>query len=765
MTKPLPSLALEMSRDGIALHQLAFDGHWHELARVALTNAALRERLSNMRSIAVKLEGRGFRVRIWLPEDQIIVKNLQLTGKDESAQRVAAKAGIARVAGGKPADYALQVGAQTEGGAMAVAAVRIKTLREAGVFAKSHGFKGRGYSTQASVEGFSEPPVFDIPADKVKAVALSTVAAGAAALVLGGGFMFYTVDPFNMWETPPNAADFAPFQQPNPTIVRTAVPPVSEGLSNLPVFPVFPGLSVDPTRFPLPYLPPRQLTADAQETVQPPVAPGEDLPPEMLAPVPVVPVNWPAPVAPFPAASGPDGPPSLGLFNLLDYVANLALPEIDATPPVPGDAATSFTPPARPLTVANTAFYLEPLPAMATRLSPDALAEFVSRSGLSVEQLSRMANPLLLIESKLVEVIPGLPPLMPRLRSGQAIPPQVVPPVAEAVVPPPADPAPLFALLEGRPDILPARRPAPPVELPPEEVLPFQLITGTPDLRPTLRPVPEAVAEPEETVADPATPEAPDTEPVDDPVTESLATPAETPIPDATADSIAAAATADAALASAVDAAIRQATPPLPATETPQLFALFSGQPALLPRLRSGIAVPPLDTPVAPAPEISPETAEANALRPRRRPQAIIVMPELVEPTISGAAPATATRPGHRNDAFASNAARIIELNANRPRVAAPAVPADPQTVSLPSSASVARAATIENAINLGQTNLIGVFGAADARTALIMLSGGRLVRVQLGQSFSGWTVVAITESTVRIRKRSREEILRMPAE
>jgi hypothetical protein len=36
---------------------------------------------------------------------------------------------------------------------------------------------------------------------------------------------------------------------------------------------------------------------------------------------------------------------------------------------------------------------------------------------------------------------------------------------------------------------------------------------------------------------------------------------------------------------------------------------------------------------------------------------------------------------------------------------------------------------------------------------------------VQQGQSFSGWTVVAISENTVHLRKRNREEILRMPAE
>jgi len=189
------------------------------------------------------------------------------------------------------------------------------------------------------------------------------------------------------------------------------------------------------------------------------------------------------------------------------------------------------------------------------------------------------------------------------------------------------------------------------------------------------------------------------------------------------------------------------------------LFALLEGQPALLPRLRSGNVISPS------TPALDPATAEANALRPRRRPQAIIDLPAPIDPMISGAAPANANRPEHRGANFAANTARIIEITTSRPRVTAPTVPSDPQSVSLPTSASVARSATIENALNLRKTNLLGIYGTADNRTALILLSSGRRVRVQMGESFSGWTVVAISENTVRIRKRNREEILRMPAE
>ncbi len=767
MTKSFPSLALDMSQEGITLHQLAFDGHWHELARVSLSDAALRERLSNMRDIAVKLEGRQFRCQIWLPEQQIISKNLPLAGKDESALTKAARAEIAAQFGGKESEYTVQSGDTNADGTQAVAAVRVRTLVEAKAFAKSHGFRAKGYSTQAPIQGFSTPPKFDIPVDKVKAGVLSLVSASTAALVLGGGYAFYSIDPLNMWELPPKAADFAPFQQPNPGIERAGAPPLPLPLAGQPVFFPFEDLVTLSVRQPLPYLPPRQLTAEALDFIDQldPIVAGS-APATGFAAMTTT-VNWPASLLPLPETSAADLPPELGLINVMSRVADMSAPALEQPPAVPASAVAAFSGSARPMTVANTAFFLEPLPAVATRLSPDALAEFMSRSGLSLDQLSRMASPLLLIESRVIEVTPGLPPILPRLRSGQPIPEQVERPedLPAALPPAPLEPeaaAPLFRVVEGRPDLIPAMRPVPPVVVPPAEILPFSIINGAPEIRPTSRPEPEQAALPETPETELATvdPEAlievPVTaaEPTED-LADAPVTIAEAPVADPAAveDSI--------ALSSAVDAAILAALPP---QEAP-LFALVSGQPERLPRLRSGAEIPPLIPTNAAGEEISAETAAANAMRPLRRPQAIIDLPAPIDPMISGAAPATAQRASHRSADFAANAARIAETVSARPRATAPPVPTDPQTVNLPSSASVARAATIENAINLRQTNLLGIFGTADARTALIMLSGGRMVRVQQGQSFSGWTVVAIGENTVRIKKRNREEILRMPAE
>ena len=744
MTKPLPSLALDMSKDGIALHQLAFDGHWHELARVALNDPALGARLSNMRSVATKLEGRRVKARIWLPKDQIVQANLSILGNDDGARLSHARSEIAAKFGGKPRDYAVLLGKRAQGGAYPVAGVRIRTLQEARAFAKSHGFKAKVYSTQSAVEGFTTPPIFSEPADKIKAVGLGLVAATAAAIVLGGGFAVYTFDPLNLWEVPPKASDFAPFQQPNPGIERAGAPAVPSASMAAPQFPVFTEIASQSTPSVLPYLPPRQLTADAQEVITPPTAPSEGTPPEALQMASATLVNWPATIAALAGPAQADTLPAVGLFSLQERVIAPQLPVADTPPVPPSGPMLAFRSPPRPMTVANTAFYLEPLPATATRLSPAALADFVSRSGLTVAQLSRMPAPLLLIESKVVKVTLGLPPILPRLRSGRAIPPQVAPPPEPEIAMVPTGPAPLFTVVTGKPDIIPPLRPTPPVVLPPQERLPYELVTGTPDIRPLLRPTPEVATH----VAPAETVEPPEVTPAG---TE------DTTLAEAVADAVDIAENDN--LAAAIEGAVETATPETASPESPQLFALLEGQPTLLPRLRSGAVIAPT------LPALDPATAEANALRPRRRPQAIIDLPAPLDPMISGAAPASAFRPRHRGANFSTNAARIIEITTRRPRSSAPTVPTDPQSVNLPTSASVARSATIENAINLRKTNLLGIFGTADNRTALILLSNGRRVRVQMGQSFSGWTVVAISESTVHIRKRNREEILRMPAE
>ncbi|MEZ5675816.1 MAG: hypothetical protein R3D81_11510 [Thalassovita sp.] len=82
---------------------------------------------------------------------------------------------------------------------------------------------------------------------------------------------------------------------------------------------------------------------------------------------------------------------------------------------------------------------------------------------------------------------------------------------------------------------------------------------------------------------------------------------------------------------------------------------------------------------------------------------------------------------------------------------------------SIPSSASVARQATVKNALNLRQVNLIGVYGKPSDRRALIRLSNGRYKKVQVGDRIDGGKVAAISETELRYVKNGRAVVLKMP--
>ncbi|WP_151718663.1 hypothetical protein [Gemmobacter serpentinus] len=105
-----------------------------------------------------------------------------------------------------------------------------------------------------------------------------------------------------------------------------------------------------------------------------------------------------------------------------------------------------------------------------------------------------------------------------------------------------------------------------------------------------------------------------------------------------------------------------------------------------------------------------------------------------------------------------SAAARKVEPGEDEePEVAQTRVP------KIPSSASVAKNATYVNAINLGKTNLIGVYGTPSRRYALIRLGSGQYKKISVGDRVDGGTVAAITENEVRYKKGGRMVALAMP--
>ena len=112
------------------------------------------------------------------------------------------------------------------------------------------------------------------------------------------------------------------------------------------------------------------------------------------------------------------------------------------------------------------------------------------------------------------------------------------------------------------------------------------------------------------------------------------------------------------------------------------------------------------------------------------------------------------------------------------PAAPAPAaVEPDVQTALLPESAivdeivaptgpipgGVATNATLDQAIDLREVNLIGVFGRPNDRRALVRLANGRFVRVGVGDSLDGGQVAAIGDNALNYVKRGQTITIAIP--
>lgn len=133
----------------------------------------------------------------------------------------------------------------------------------------------------------------------------------------------------------------------------------------------------------------------------------------------------------------------------------------------------------------------------------------------------------------------------------------------------------------------------------------------------------------------------------------------------------------------------------------------------------------------------SVEAAVAEATRPSTRPE-----PEPEPVKTAAKASSKAANPAHEAD--------------DEPEIAS-AAPA------IPTKASVAKQATFANAIDLGKTNLIGVYGTQSKRYALVRSSNGSYKKVRVGDKVDGGKVAAITDNELRYQKGSRLIVLKLP--
>ena len=224
-------------------------------------------------------------------------------------------------------------------------------------------------------------------------------------------------------------------------------------------------------------------------------------------------------------------------------------------------------------------------------------------------------------------------------------------------------------------------------------------------------------------------------------------------------------------------------------TRAPAGHSVFTGPPPAVPPQRDPAPdPPPQDT--APQEDAAGALPPLGEIRPEARPGDLVESRERA--TLGGLSreelaeirpvlrPATAQEEAAAADPAASATERAIGASlvpVGRPRnmaaivdqadnaivqqAAAPAPqPAVPQ---IPSNANVAREATVTNALNLRETNLIGVYGTQDNRRALVRLPNGSYQKVQVGDRIDGGRVAAIGEAELRYVKGGRNITLNMP--
>ena len=75
---------------------------------------------------------------------------------------------------------------------------------------------------------------------------------------------------------------------------------------------------------------------------------------------------------------------------------------------------------------------------------------------------------------------------------------------------------------------------------------------------------------------------------------------------------------------------------------------------------------------------------------------------------------------------------------------------------------TVSRQATVKNAIDLGKVNLIGVYGSASRKRALVRMPNGHYLKLKVGDRFDGGLVAAIGDSELSYVKGGRTYILKI---
>ena len=164
--------------------------------------------------------------------------------------------------------------------------------------------------------------------------------------------------------------------------------------------------------------------------------------------------------------------------------------------------------------------------------------------------------------------------------------------------------------------------------------------------------------------------------------------------------------------------------------------------------------------------------AAAQAAEAENPPVALAMMrpqprPRNFSPAIEAAVAAAVAPPPAQQQVAAATVRTPAPVDRTPTPTIEPEEEDEPETASvapsIPTRASVAKQATVADAINLRQVNLIGVYGTNSNRYALVRLSNGKMQRVRVGDTLDGGKVAAIGDKELRYIKRGQNLTLALP--
>ncbi|MDU9002722.1 hypothetical protein [Sedimentitalea todarodis] len=799
-----PGFALSLSLEGIALLHRAADG-WRVVGDVSLDAPDLTNTLEDLRQRALEIDPRGPVCKLIIPNDQIRYLNVPATASDDDENREMAVTALATATPYTLDELAfdLNLGANHT----QVAAVARATLAEAEQFATEHGFEPVSFVAIPDGTEFDGEPNFG-PASRVAdeepverddaPVSVIGMAIEPAPPPEPSAVEDDHSDPDisdRPAEVPPEPAQFT--SRRSKADEPSTAPPLAGATRNAPdMQPVKP---VEPT--------PSVASIPETESALPEPVPTEPEPvptepePVSTEPVPVPANPEPVPTEPVPLSTEND-----------TATAEEDKPETTATTPDADTPPDTIRKPViiRPAKSVESATSDSAPPA--SQPDPEPMDEAARLTVFGARERSAVGGKprhlgLILMAALLLflagvaawatffleDGLAGLFDRSPAVTEQAAVPTAPTPGVQSSA---PTSPATDGPTADG--DVETAR-------IEPEAASPGDTAPETTTEADSATPEPAGAADPQALQQDldryaatgiwqraPAIPETPEivdlnnlyevsidrTDLAQDAVALPSLSELDTDLP---LDSVTAPAAAGTTFALGADGLV---IPSPEGTLTPEGIRVFQGKPPVVP--------PPTPTRFEAEPDLDAGRDRLAGLRPKPRPSDLVEQTErtqlggLTRAELGQVRPKTRPRTqkqeAERDETPTAQAVVVSKTPKARPRnfsakvekarkqTAGPsaqvaAVTVAPRTVKpkIPSSASVARRATLDNAINLRRINLIGVYGTPANRRALVRLPSGRYKKVKVGDRVDGGKIVAIGDSELRYQKNGRNVTLKMP--